>query len=171
MKRTSLFRNFIIGILLGLILAPPQAQAFPVFDIAAYGQRVKSELNRLEEWAKTIQHYQAMFDKAVQQWTTMKGILQTVDQTLAKYKELSLIANDVGQIVRGSFLLKRQYEALIRYNIKALEQIDQRLKNGIFNPEADLRDFENYLQFSLGRSSQDAIAVRVQAARKDSQLA
>jgi len=171
MKKRRMLRKLILGILVGLILMPPQAQAFPVFDIAAYGQRIKSELNRLQEWAETIKHYQAMFDKAVQQWTTMKGILQTVDETLAKQKELALIASDLGQIIRGSFLLKREYEALIKYNIKALESIDQRLKNGIFNPDADLRDFENYLQFSIGRSSQETVALRVQAAQKDSQIA
>jgi len=46
-----------------------------------------------------------------------------------------------------------------------------KLKNGTFNPEADLHDFEQYLEFSIGRSSQEAIAVRVQAAKKDAQLA
>ena len=171
MKKGSIVHQVILGLLIGLILLPPQTEAFPVIDIAAYGQRVKSELNRLQEWAETIKHYQSMFDKAVQQWTTMKGILQTVDETLAKYKELALIANDLGQIIRGSSLIKREYEALIKYNIKALEQIDQRLKNGIFNPEADLHDFEQYLEFSIGRSSQEAIAVRAQAAKKDAQLA
>ncbi|HZS44217.1 MAG TPA: hypothetical protein VFC63_03890 [Blastocatellia bacterium] len=171
MRKASRIHQIMLGLMIGLILLPPPAQAFPVFDIAAYAQRIKSELNRLQEWAVTIKHYQDMFDKAVQQWTTMKGILQTVDDTLAKYKELALIANDLGQIIRGSFMIKREYEALIKYNIKALEQIDQRLKNGIFNPDADLHDFEEYLQFSIGRSSQDAIAVRVQAAKKDAQLA
>ncbi|HZS47941.1 MAG TPA: hypothetical protein VFC63_22920 [Blastocatellia bacterium] len=172
MRKGSLLHRFVLGTIIGLVLVPAQpAEAFPVIDITAYGQRIQMELHRLQEWAQTIQHYQAMFDKAVQQWTTMKGILQTVDQTLAKYKELALVANDVGQIIRGSFLIFRQYRAMITYNIKAFAQIDNRLRNGIFNPAQDLHNFEEYLQFSIGRSSQDAIAIRVQAARKDSQIA
>ena len=51
-----------------------------------------------------------------------------------------------------------------------LKNIDDRLRNGIFNPEADLNDLENYFKYTLGRSSQDTVARLDKQARNDSQL-
>src|SRR5215207_6756675 len=112
-----------------------------------------------------------MYDKAVQQWTTMRGILRTVDETLAKHKEIALLTMDVGEIIRGSFRLKRELEAMVRYRIRALKSIDDRLTRGIFDPDADLRDFEEYLQYSVGRSSRQTVRQMVRTASKDQQLA
>src|SRR5215207_8527724 len=112
-----------------------------------------------------------MYDKAVQLWTTMRGILRTADETLAKHKDLALLTMDIGDIIRGSFRLKRELEAMVKYRIKALKSIDDRLARGIFDPEADLRDFEEYLQYSIGRSSRQTVKQMVRTASKDQQLA
>jgi chromosome segregation ATPase len=51
-----------------------------------------------------------------------------------------------------------------------IKRIDDRLRNGIFDPEADLRDLDEYHRNSIGRSSQDTIANRERLARMDNQL-
>jgi hypothetical protein len=47
-----------------------------------------------------------MYDKAVKQWTKMKGILQTVDETLAKHKDIAVLTMDIGEIIRGLFKIE-----------------------------------------------------------------
>jgi chromosome segregation ATPase len=79
-------------------------------------------------------------------------------------------ALNIGRTVRGVFLLKNQLEALVKTRIRAIQAINQRLKNGIFDPDADLRDFEEYLKDSIGRTSQDTVANLERLARMDNQL-
>jgi hypothetical protein len=146
------------------------AQAFPVFDAAAYSQRIKSEIKRLQEWAERVRQYQTLYTNAVNQLTTLRGVLGIVDKQLAKNMELARLTNDIGEIIRGSFKLKRQIENQTRYQIVALQRIDDRLNNGIFDPEQDLRDFEDYLVHSMGRNSKQTIRMAVRTAQADAQL-
>ncbi len=101
----------------------------------------------------------------------MKGVLKTVDEQLAKHKALIFFVNDVGQIVRGSFRLYEQLESLVLHRIRALKNIDDRIRNGIFDLEQDKRDFETYLKYTMGRSARDTLSQRVRLARMDTQLA
>jgi chromosome segregation ATPase len=162
-----------VGLLVGLLIVPgqPAHAQWAVYDAAVHSQQVKDSIARAKEWIERVKQYQAMYDKAVQQWTTMRGILRTADETLAKHKDLALLTMDIGDIIRGSFRLKRELEAMVKYRIKALKSIDDRLSNGIFDPDADLRDFEEYLQYSIGRSSRQTVAQMVRTANKDQQLA
>lgn len=173
MKASTLSRHLVIGLLLGLLIMPAQpAQAqWAVYDAAVHTQQIKDSIERAKEWIEKIKQYEEMYDKAVKQWTTMKGVLRTVDETLAKHKDIALLTMDIGEIIRGSFRLKRELEAMVKYRIKALKSIDDRLARGIFDPEADLRDFEEYLQYSIGRSSRQTVAQMVRTASKDQQLA
>jgi chromosome segregation ATPase len=109
-------------------------------------------------------------DKTIQQLTTLQGILRNVDEQLARNVRLARFLASVGQIVRGSYQLKRQLEGMVTYRIAMLKNIDDRLRNGIFNPEADLNDLENYFKYTIGRSSQDTVARLDKQARNDSQL-
>jgi hypothetical protein len=111
-----------------------------------------------------------MVDKTIQQLTTMQGILRNVDEQLARNVRLVRFISNVGQIVRGSFQLKRQLEGMIRYRIAMLKSIDDRLRNGILDPEQDLQDLENYLKFTIGRSADQTVARLDKLARNDSQL-
>jgi predicted nucleic acid-binding Zn-ribbon protein len=52
-----------------------------------------------------------------------------------------------------------------------ISSIKQRLMNGIFDPDADLRDFEEYLRDSIGRQEQDKIATMNRIAMFDATLA
>jgi chromosome segregation ATPase len=171
MERKSLLREMLCGLLLGLLILPAQpAQAFPVFDAPAHAQRIKSELNRLREWTEKIRQYQQLYQNAVQQYTTLRGVLQTVDRQLAKNMQLAHLTNDIGEIIRGASRTKRQVENMVRYQIDSLQRIDDRLKNGIFDPEQDIRDLEEYLMYSMGRNSRQTIQLAARTARADAQV-
>src|SRR5262245_38444213 len=98
MKRP--LREILCGLLLGLLIMPAQhAQAqWATFDSAAYTQRVKSELKRVQEWADRVRHYQMLYTNAVEQLTTLGGVLERVDKELAKDKELARLTNDISDI-------------------------------------------------------------------------
>jgi chromosome segregation ATPase len=172
MRRRTFTTHFLVGILLGLLIIPVQpAQAqWTVFDPTQYTLQVQKKIEEATRWVETVKHYATMVDKTIQQLTTMQGILRNVDEQLARNVRLARFLASVGQIVRGSYQLKRQLEGMVTYRIAMLKNIDDRLRNGIFNPEADLNDLENYFKYTLGRSSQDTVARLDKQARNDSQL-
>jgi hypothetical protein len=165
-------RSAIIGILLGMLLVPaaPVPAQFTVWDPTNYALQLAKKIEEANRWLETVRHYATMVDKTIQQLTTMQGILRNVDQQLARNVRLVRFISNVGQIVRGSFQLKRQLEGMIRYRIAMLKSIDDRLRNGIFDPEQDLQDLENYLKFTIGRSADQTVARLDKLARNDSQL-
>jgi hypothetical protein len=172
MDRRHLSLQIITGTLLGLLIipAPPVEAQFTVWDPTNYALQLEKKIEEASRWLQTVQHYATMVDKTVQQLTTMRGVLRNVDEQLARNVRLVRFVASVGQIVRGSFQLKQQLEGMIRYRIAMLKSIDDRLRNGVFDPEADLRDLEGYLQYTIGRSSQDTVARLDKQARNDSQL-
>ena len=172
MKRRNLSFHLGIGLLLGLLIipAPPVQAQWTVFDPTQYALQVQKKIEEANRWLETVRHYATMVDKTIQQLTTMQGVLRTVDEQLARNVRLVRFVSSVGQIVRGSYQLKRQLEGMIRYRIAMLKSIDDRLRTGIFNPEADLNDLENYLKYTIGRSAQDTVAKLDKQARNDSQL-
>src|SRR6266480_6481040 len=124
----------------------------------------------LEERTKTVEHYTKMYDKAVQQVTSLGGILKTVDQQLARNKQLVASVAEIGKAVRQIYQLKRQIESMVQCRIRAVRSFDSRLKAGIFNPQQDLQDLEEYLRDSIGRSSQDTIANIERLANADNEF-
>lgn len=171
--RSKLMREILCGLLLGaLLIAPAQpAQAqWAVFDGAAYSQRIKSEIKRIQEWAQKVQQYQTMYMNAIQQLSTLGGVLNVVDKQLAKNLKFAQLTNDISDIIQGSIKLKRQIENQTRYQINALQRIDDRLKNGLFDPEQDLQDFEDYLVHTMGRNSKQTIRMKLRTADADSQI-
>jgi len=172
MKSRNLSLHLGIGLLIGMLVvrvSPVQAQ-WTVFDPTQYALQVQKKIDEATRWLETIKHYATMVDKTIQQLSTMQGVLRTVDEELARNVRLVRLISSVGQIVRGSYQLERQLEGMIRYRINMLKSIDDRLRAGIFNPEADLNDLENYLKYTIGRSAQDTVAKLDKQARNDSQL-
>jgi len=159
-------------LLIGLLILPAQpAQAqWATFDSAAYGQRVKSEIKRALEWSEKVRHYQTLYTNAVEQLTTLGGVLERVDKELAKDKELARLTNDISDIIRGTRQLKNQIENQTRYQIAALQRIDSRVRNGLFDPEQHLQDLENYLLYSMGRNSKQTLRRAVNTANADAIL-
>jgi DNA repair exonuclease SbcCD ATPase subunit len=172
MMKRSLLWEMLCGLLIGLLIMPAQpAQAqWTVFDPSAYTQRIKSELKRALEWSEKIRQHQMLYTNAVQQLTTLGGILERVDEELAKNKDLARLTNDISDIIRDSVKLKNQIENQTRYQIAALQRIDNRVRNGIFDPEQDLQDFEDYLMHSMGRNSKQTIRLAVNTANADAIL-
>jgi hypothetical protein len=172
MRTKSLARELLFGLALGLLIMPAQpAQAqWPTFDAPAYTQRIKSDIKRILEWAEKVRHYQMMFTNATQQLSTLGGVLNIVDKELAKNLELAKLTNDISEIIQGSMTLKNMIENQTRYQINALQRIDDRLRNGIFDPEQDLQDFENYLLHTMGRNSKQTIRMALRTADADSQI-
>jgi len=165
-------REMLCGLLIGLLIMPAQpAQAqWPTFDATAYAQRIKSEIKRAKEWVDTIRHYQMLYTNAVEQLTTLGGVLERVDKELAKDKEMARLTNDISNIIRGTRQLKNQIENQTRYQIEALQRIDSRVRNGVFDPEQDLQDLENYLLYSMGRNSKQTLRRAVNTAKADAIL-
>jgi chromosome segregation ATPase len=176
MKLRSFTKHTLIGILLGLILTPgfitpPAAQAqWAVFDASNYAAKLEEMQRELDRWMKTVEHYTKMYDKAVQQVTSLGGILKTVDQQLARNKQLVASVAEIGKAVRQIYQLKRQIESMVQCRIRAVRSLDSRLKAGIFNPQQDLQDLEEYLRDSIGRSSQDTIANIERLANADNEF-
>ena len=165
MKKKSLLHHFAIGLLVGvLIMPPPVARAqWTVFDPSQYVLQVTKKVEEANRW---IQHYTNL----VEQLTTLKGVLEKTDDMLSKQKNAITTMSNIGRTVRASFQLKDQLEAIVTTRLDMIKRIDDRLRNGIFDPEADLRDLDEYLRNSIGRSSQDTIANRERLARMDNQL-
>jgi chromosome segregation ATPase len=172
MRKLSLIKQLLIGLLLGIIITPTQpAQAqWTVFDPTSYAAQIEEMAREMDRWMQTIQHYTAMYDKAVKQVTSLGGILTIVDQQLARNKNLISSVAQIGQTVRHIYLLKRQIENMVACRIRAIQQLDSRLKAGIFNPQQDLQDLEEYLRNSIGRSSLNTLANLERLANMDNEF-
>ena len=145
MNQQSIFRPVMIGVLIAVLLMPVPAQAqWTVFDPANYGHQLRKQVEELNRWLETINQYTRMYENAVGQLTNLKGILKTADELLAQDKRLRSLMSNWGQIIRLSYRIKNQLTNLITGNIRAIANMAQRLRNGIFDPEADRRDFEEY---------------------------
>jgi len=162
----------LIGLILGLFIMPaPVAQAqWTVYDPAQYTLQWEKRIEEANRWIQTINHYARIYENAVQQWTTLMGVLTQAEKLVFHNSVWLATMSNIGRSVRGVFLLKNQLEALIRTRIRAIKAINDRLRNGIFDPDADLRDFEEYLKDSIGRTSQDTVANLERLARTDNQL-
>lgn len=173
-KGKSLLREMLCGLLLGMLIMPPpaaQAQLLGgiVFDAKNYALQVQKRIEEVNRFLATIQQYQQLYLNAVNQLLTLRGVLQTVEKHLAKNLEMARLTNDIAEIIRSSYQLRRQAENMARYQIASLQRIDDRLKNGILDPERDLQDFEEYLMYSMGRNSKQTIRLAVRTAQADVQ--
>jgi chromosome segregation ATPase len=159
-----LLHQFTLGLLIGILLMPSRAQAqWTVYDPAQYTLQISKKIEEANRW---IEHR----TKLVEQLTTLKGVLDKTDELLSKQKNAITTMSNIGRTVRGAYQLKNQVEAIVTTRLKWLRSIDDRLRNGIFDPDADMRDFDEYLRESIGRTSQDTIANRERLARMDNQL-
>jgi predicted nucleic acid-binding Zn-ribbon protein len=165
MRKKSIFYQLSLGLLVGALLMPPQpVQAqWTVFDPAQYKLQVAKKLESATRWIQTVTFYS-------EKLTRLKGILDLTEDLVAKQRGAIATMSNIGRTVRGAFQLKNQVEAIVTSRIRALKTIDDRLRNGIFDPEADMRDFEEYLRSSIGRGSQDAVATLERLMRMDNKL-
>ena len=165
MRKASLLCQLTLGLLVGVLFMPPPVvhAQWTVYDPAQYTLQVAKKVEEANRW---IQHYTNL----VNQLTTLGGVLKAADDLVAKQKNAITTMSNIGQTIRDSFQLKDQLEAIVVSRMRAFKSIESRLRNGIFDPEADMRDFDEYLRNSIGRSSQDTIATRERLMRMDNEL-
>jgi chromosome segregation ATPase len=165
MRKKSLLHHLVLGLLVGVFIMPPSVarSQWTVYDPAQYTLQISKKIEEANRW---IEHH----TKLVEQLTTLKGVLQKTEDLVAKQNNAITTMSNIGRTVRGAYQLKNQVEAIVTTRLRWLKSIDDRLRNGIFDPDADMRDFDEYLRESIGRTSQDTIANRERLARMDNQL-
>ena len=179
--RNGAVRQIILGlifssILIGIDVRPAQAQ-WTVFDPSQYALQVAKKIDEAARWVETINHYIQMYENAVRQYekmvesvTNLRGILDKVDEQIMRHKQLITTYATLGRLIQGTFELKKRIEATITSQIHSVVNIARRLKNGIFDMDADKRDLDDFLRFSIGRSADAEMANLERLAKLDSEL-
>jgi len=165
-------KHLLLGLLIGSILSPVTAQAqFTVFDPAQYTLQIERQIEEANRWLERINQYTNEINKLAEQLSTMKGVLGQAEKLVLHNDALTRTMAQIGQTVRDVFALKRAMETMVISRLNMIKSIKTRLMSGIFDPEADLRDFEDYLRNSIGRQEQDKIATMNRIAMFDATLA
>src|ERR1700687_1214794 len=165
-------KQILLGMLLGAMLTPTTAQAqWTVFDPAQYSLQIERQIEEANRWLERIHQYTNEINKLAEQLSTMKGVLAQADKLVLHNDNLTRTMAQIGQTVRDVFALKRAMETMVISRLNMIRSIKTRLMSGIFDPEADLRDFEDYLRNSIGRQEQDKIATMNRIAMFDATLA
>ena len=165
-------KHLLLGILLGAVLAPSTTHAqWTVFDPAQYSLQIERQIEEANRWLERVRQYSEEINKLAEQPSTMKGVLGQAEKLVLHNANLTRTMAQIGQTVRDVFALKRAIETMVITRLRMIKSIKVRLMNGIFDPEADLRDFEDYLRNSIGRTAQDKIATMNRIAMFDATLA
>jgi chromosome segregation ATPase len=166
-RKKSIFCRLTLGLLVGALFAPAQprpAQAqWTVYDPAQYALQIRKKLEEAQRHVQT-------FNNAVQQLTTLKGVLNKAEELVAGQRNAVNTMSNIGRMVRASLQLKDQVGAIVTTRLTMLKSIDDRLNRGIFDPEADKRDLDEYLRTSIGRRSEDTLANYERLRRMDNTL-
>lgn len=175
-KRQLLISFVLSSILIGLDAKPVSAQ-WTVFDPSQYALQVAKKIEEASRWIETINHYIQMYEKAVQQYekmvesvTNLRGILDKVDEQVMRHKQLISTYSTLGRLIRNTFELKKRIETTITSQIHSIVNIARRLKNGIFDMDANKRDLDDFLRLSIGRSADAEMANLERLAKLDSEL-
>src|SRR5256714_14478351 len=168
----TIFRNLMLGLLIGLVLTPSTGEAqFTVFDPAQYSLQIERQIEEANRWLERVRQYSEEINKLAEQLGTMKGVLGQAEKLVLHNANLTRTMAQIGQTVRDVFALKRAMETMVISRLNMIKSIKSRLESGIFDPQADLRDFEDYLRNSIGRQEQDKIATMNRIAMFDATLA
>ena len=165
-------KQLILGMLIGIILAPSTTRAqWTVFDPAQYSLQIERQIEEANRWLERVKHYSEQINKLAEQLSTLKGVLGQAEKLVLHNNNLTRTMAQIGQTVRDVFALKRAIETMVISRLNMIKSIKTRLMTGIFDPDADLRDFEDYLRNSIGRQEQDRIATLNRIAMFDATLA
>ena len=174
--RQIVFGLFLSSILIGIDVRPAQAQ-WTVFDPSQYVLQVEKRIEEATRWVETINHYIQMYENAVKQYekmvesvTNLRGILDKVDDQIMRHKQLITTYAKLGRLISDTFELKKRIETTITSQIHSVVNIARRLKSGIFDMDANKRDLDEFLRFSIGRSADAQMANLERLAKLDSEL-
>ncbi len=167
----KVIKHILLGMLLGPVLMPSTTQAqFTVFDPAQYSLQIARQIEEANRWLERVKQYSEQINKLAEQLSTMKGVLGQAEKLVLHNANLTRTMAQIGQTVRDVFALKRAMETMVISRLRMIRSIKSRLMNGIFDPQADLSDFEDYLRNSIGRTSQHKIATMNRIAMFDATL-
>ncbi|MGI8836479.1 MAG: hypothetical protein ACR2H4_07550 [Pyrinomonadaceae bacterium] len=167
----KVIKHILLGMLLGAVLMPSTTQAqFTVFDPAQYSLQIARQIEEANRWLERVKQYSEQINKLAEQLSTMKGVLGQAEKLVLHNANLTRTMAQIGQTVRDVFALKRAMETMVISRLRMIRSIKSRLMNGIFDPQADLSDFEDYLRNSIGRTSQHKIATMNRIAMFDATL-
>lgn len=174
--RQLLMSAVISSILLGLEVRPVKAQ-WTVFDPSQYALQLAKKIEEAARWIETINQYIQMYENAVKQYqkmvesvTNLRGILDKVDEQIMRHKQLITTYATLGRLIRGTFELKRRIETTITSQIQSVVNISRRLRNGIFDMEANKRDLDDFLRHSIGRRADAHLVNLERLAKLDSEF-
>src|SRR6185503_16416333 len=107
-----------------LMPVPTQAQVFGgvVHDPINYALQVEKRVEESARWVQTIDHYLRMYENAVQQLTTLTGVLKTAEQHLGFHRQTLTTISSIGKTIRTSFRVKRLVEGLVVGQVRALKE-------------------------------------------------
>lgn len=164
------------SILLGFEVKTTQAQ-WTVFDPSQYALQIAKKIDEAARWVETVNQYISMYEKAAQQYqkmvesvTNLRGILDKVDEQVMRHKQLITTYATLGKLIRGTFELKRRIENTITSQIQSVVNISRRLRNGIFDMDANKRDLDDFLRHSIGRRADAELANLERLAKLDAEL-
>src|SRR5437764_15432120 len=110
----TFLRQLLLGVLIGLILAPSTAQAqFTVFDPAQYSLQIERQIEEANRWLERVKRYTDEINKMVEQITTMKGVLTQAEKLVLHNANLTRTMAQIGQTIRAVFALKRAMETMV----------------------------------------------------------
>ena len=85
MRSDSIFKHFLLGIVLAAVLMPVPAKAqWTVFDPANYGLQLKKQLEDLNRWIVTINQYTQIYENAVGQLTNLKSDVTSLKDDVSR---------------------------------------------------------------------------------------
>ena len=164
----------VIGAVISTMMpTPARAQIFGgiVYDPINYALQVEKRIEEAARWIETISHYARLYENAVRQLTTLQGVLKTAEQHLGFDTKMLTTMSSIGASIRTSFRIKKLLEGLVIGRVRALKNIDDRLRNGVFDPDADRQALEDYLRNGIGRTSGDALVKMERLERMDNTIA
>jgi tetratricopeptide (TPR) repeat protein len=166
MKGLKRSKQVLLGLLFALLITPAQSAnaQWAVYDAANHATQLERMAQEAARWMETVNHYleeikkyETMIDKQVEQITSLGNILHTVDEQLARNKSLIYTISGFGQTIRQIYQLQQDIRTMVSCRILAVQRVWDRMKQSIFDPQQNMRDLEDYLKYSIGKSSQQRV--------------
>lgn len=170
MKRSnakeSLSYHICLGVLLGVLLIPPQAAhaQFVVHDPGMLAKHVETWIEEVERWKQTIEHYGKVYDNMV-------GQLKVITTQLVHIEGAISVVNRIGELLKGAAQLYTELNRMVNLRYRALQQIVTTIRAGKFDAATFRTVFGEYVKFTMGRSPRDTLSRLERLARIDTELA
>lgn len=165
MKYPKLHAQIITGVVLAALLSPGAALSIPVVVTAdtsptsvatmvnstrSLAEDIRRNVLEASRWLETKAQYVRDIEEQVKRYTKLAGILDKAQEMIEHKDSIIKAMTEIGGAVRSIILLKNQIEWMVVRQVTSIRQIYQRLKSGVFDERANLRDLEGYLKEIIG---------------------